>query len=212
MSREQSIRTIGLVCCFLALAVITRVGLANIAGSAHDFSAESWNSSGEVCLPCHTSHNADPTITDAPLWNHEVTTATFTLYSSPFLQETPEQPQGTSKLCLSCHDGTVELESFGGNTGSNFIGDTANLSTDLSDDHPISIEWLHQTVTSGSSGSCAQCHGMMHGNPYTSKLPFFDGYVECASCHDVHNTSGYDGLLRMSNAGSALCLYCHTDK
>ncbi len=43
-------------------------------------------------------------------------------------------------------------------------------------------------------------------------------YVECASCHDPHTTSSQDGspngtgevdFLRMSNAGSALCLACH---
>ncbi len=31
--------------------------------------------------------------------------------------------------------------------------------------------------------------------------------VECASCHDPHNTSAM--FLRMSNAGSRLCLTCH---
>ncbi|MCF6229264.1 MAG: cytochrome c3 family protein [Gammaproteobacteria bacterium] len=43
-------------------------------------------------------------------------------------------------------------------------------------------------------------------------------YVECASCHDPHTTSsqlsgggasGEVDFLRMSNAGSALCLACH---
>ena len=32
-------------------------------------------------------------------------------------------------------------------------------------------------------------------------------YVECASCHDPHNTSSM--FLRMSNAGSRLCMTCH---
>lgn len=34
-------------------------------------------------------------------------------------------------------------------------------------------------------------------------------FVECASCHDPH-TSAQPTFLRMSNAGSALCLACHT--
>jgi predicted CXXCH cytochrome family protein len=35
------------------------------------------------------------------------------------------------------------------------------------------------------------------------------GKMQCSSCHDVHNSAGVLGLLRKSNAGSALCLTCH---
>jgi len=37
----------------------------------------------------------------------------------------------------------------------------------------------------------------------------FDGKMECASCHDVHNRFGVSGLLKMSNVNSELCLTCH---
>jgi predicted CXXCH cytochrome family protein len=36
----------------------------------------------------------------------------------------------------------------------------------------------------------------------------FTAKVECASCHDVHD-SGFPSLLVMDNAASALCLTCH---
>jgi predicted CXXCH cytochrome family protein len=35
--------------------------------------------------------------------------------------------------------------------------------------------------------------------------------VECASCHDVHNTftATTDKLVKITRAGSAICLACH---
>ena len=184
-----------------------------IAGSAHDFSGAGW-SGGEICLPCHTPHNADTTEPDAPLWNHAVTSAVYTLYDSPTMDETPEQPQGNSKLCLSCHDGTVALDSFGGSTGSTFIDSAADLTTDLSDDHPVSVYWSHQTGLGpgggggGGAAYCTNCHGA-HGPDPPDRLPFFDHYVECSTCHNVHNGTGYAHLLRKTLAGSELCLECH---
>ena len=178
-----------------------------ITGSAHDFSGELWGG-GEICIACHTPHNAYTSVPDAPLWNHELTTATFTVYSSPTMDVSVPQPSDVSKLCLSCHDGTIALDSYGGNTGSTTIAVDSNLSTDLSNDHPISIDWDHQTTP--PSGPCGKCHAVHGGGPPTNPaLPFFEGKVECATCHDVHNTSTSTKLLRLPLAGSELCLYCH---
>lgn len=129
---------------FLSVAILfagATVALADIVGTPHDFSSQGW-SGGKICVVCHTPHNADPynqNPTDAPLWNHKLSKASYILYSSPKLDITPDQPGGVSKLCLSCHDGTVALDSFGGATGSNFISGSALVGTDLSDDHPVSI-------------------------------------------------------------------------
>ncbi len=189
---------------FSVLVSTVSLGWGNIQGSAHDFSSKGW-SNGEICLPCHTPHNAMGGF--SPLWNHQVTTTTFVVYSSPTLKGTPGQPRGVSKLCLSCHDGTVAVDSFGTMTGSEMIAGTVNLGFDLSNDHPISIRWNHQTdfIT---SGACIKCH-----NPRPSDinpiLPFYDRYIECATCHDVHNKSGFPSLLRMTMDKSALCIQCH---
>jgi hypothetical protein len=194
-----------------------------IIGSAHDFSTTGW-SGGQICVACHTPHNANITVADAPLWNHTLTTKVYQLYTSPTLQSTPGQPSGASKLCLSCHDGTVALDSFGGATGTTFInaqyaiGSTA--SNDLQNDHPISITYntalatadggLHdpatRTVTVGS--------GTQTRNGTIDAVMLYSGQIQCASCHDVHNTftvAGINGdpLLKVSKAGSAICLTCH---
>jgi len=185
---------------------------ALITGSAHDFSGRGWGSN-EICVFCHTTHNAKGTVPGSPLWNHEVSTATYTLYSSPTLQQTPQQPRGPSKLCLSCHDGTVAIDSFGNRSGTHFITDSANLTTNLSDDHPISIYWNHQTMwnhdtMTGDAPPCSNCHTF--GNPLQYNLPFFNRYMECATCHEPHNKYPANSrMLRRELAGSAICLHCH---
>ena len=181
----------------------------NIQGSAHDFSTDSWNTSGQTCIVCHTPHNADATVTNAPLWNHETTTATFTTYNSATMEATTGQPDASAKLCLSCHDGTIAVDNFGTQSGgSHYLIGGALIGTNLGDDHPISFTYnsslassdggLHDpsTTNSGLGGTIAE--DMLIG-----------GKMQCASCHDVHNGSGVAKLLRKSNAGSALCLTCH---
>ncbi len=173
-----------------------------IVGSAHDFSSETWNTTGQICIVCHTPHNAKAGY--EPLWNHEVTTQTFTLYSSATLNATDlGQPDGPSKLCLSCHDGTVGLEAFSGTTtNTNLITGNALLGTDLTNDHPISFTYDSTLATNDGElvdpASSSEVAGMLYG-----------GKMECSSCHDVHNTPGIAKLLVKSNAASALCLTCH---
>jgi hypothetical protein len=138
---------------FIATAMLVSAGAALaagpdvITGSAHDFSGDGW-SGGQICVVCHTTHNGS-VVQGAPLWNHELTTGTggWTLYAGVAMAATPLDPgfgqagEGISTLCLSCHDGTVALDSFGGNTGTTFISGAANVTTDLSDDHPIAIPY-----------------------------------------------------------------------
>lgn len=192
--------------CALAL---TFNAFAVITGSAHDFQASAWNTTGEICIVCHTPHGADTTITDAPLWNHENTTATFTLYSSSSLDATLGQPSGISLLCLSCHDGTVALENFGGTTtGTNFIAAAYEVGPDLSGDHPISFTYNAALATTdgGLFDPTTALSGL--GSTITNDL-LFSNQMECSSCHDVHNEYNQASLLVKSNAASALCLTCH---
>jgi len=199
---------------FLTLAttaLLIQTSYAQIAGSAHDFSGQSWNTTTEICIVCHTPHNALTGVADAPLWNHELSAvASYTLYASGTMNSIPGQPDGSSKLCLSCHDGTVALENFGGvTTGTQLMTGGSLIGTDLGNDHPISITYdaalaaadggLHDPTTT-SSGLGGTIDGDM----------LISGKMQCSSCHDVHNSAGtVDGLLLKSNAASALCLTCH---
>ncbi|MBI5663134.1 MAG: cytochrome C [Ignavibacterium album] len=182
---------------------------AGITGSAHDFSGQGWGTT-EICQPCHTPHNADASLTDAPLWNHQTTTTTFTLYSSSTLTTTTiGQPDGSSKLCLSCHDGTVALENFGGTTtGTHFISGEHNLGVTLANDHPISFIYNTALATADGGLFDPATHTTSLGGTINNDL-LIGGKLQCASCHDVHNHYNNPSLLKISNNGSMLCLTCH---
>lgn len=180
-----------------------------ITGSSHDFSGETWNSSGRICVVCHTPHNADASVNNSPLWNHETTTATFTLYSTATLDATPGQPDESAKLCLSCHDGTVALDNYGGTTtGTDFITGNALLGSDLANDHPVSFTYNTALATSdGELFDPSTANSGLGGTIDDDML--LAGKMQCASCHDVHNTSGVSKMLRKGNSASALCFTCH---
>lgn len=202
------------VVCLSVLMLNSQGAWGLIGGSGHDFSADAW-SNGEICLPCHTPHNANTTMTDAPLWNHEVNLAqVYTIYSSPTLNYTVNQPGTVSKACLSCHDGTIAVDSFttGMGAGTTFIdalNPLADLGTDLSDDHPIGIDWstgLHSSFVWGAI--CFNCHtGNIGVDPPVVSV--YNDRMECPTCHDVHNKMGLPKLVRVTMAGSQLCLTCH---
>lgn len=203
-----------------ALALVASMAGAVITGSAHDFSGTAWSLNNDgtasICVACHAPHNNQNAATEL-LWNHEESAATYTFYSSPSLDATPAAAIGAeSKVCMSCHDGTVNVDAFGGTTpGTVPIAATANFGTDLSNDHPISIQYCD------SDGGCATTDAEL-GDSATVAFggagEFIDDYlfsnrVECASCHDVHNGGAADAvgevLLYESNADSAICLKCH---
>jgi len=213
-----------LLILFLAMALLaglSAVSFAEISGSVHDFSTSPF-SGGQICIVCHTPHNAETPVIP-PLWNHEVTTATYIMYDSPTFDGGPiGQPSGSTLLCLSCHDGTVAVDSFGGATGTDFITGPENLGTDLSNDHPISF--TYDTALSATDG------GLFDPGPggpdvtigsgaftRTGKIQdvmLQDDQLQCASCHDVHNDFvaggiGGDPLLLISKSSSEICLTCH---
>jgi predicted CXXCH cytochrome family protein len=182
-----------------------------IERSAHDFSAKAW-AGKQICVVCHTPHGADRTVPDAPLWNHQVTQATYQLYSSPTMDAEVHQPEHRgSKLCLSCHDGTVAVDSFGGATGTTFATGNALIGTDLRGTHPIGIVYDPSLASKDGGLHNPDSKTTPMGGTITRDLLFGTGNLECASCHDVHNTQslGKPHLLRITTDGSQLCLTCH---
>jgi len=193
----------------LTVAGFARAQGAGIADSAHDFSGAGW-SGGTICLPCHTPHHGETDFV-APLWNHEVTVATFTMYTSDTLDGNIDtEPADVSKACLSCHDGTVALENFGGNTGGgSTIGGDALIGVDLSNDHPISVSYSAGTGP-GQDPELNPTNSTYADGTIADYL--FAGKVECATCHDVHNGGAVGtnpSLLVEDPAGSIICLRCH---
>ena len=143
----------------IVLAVLAIAARADerIANSKHDLAAmgpgptRAVNES-EICIFCHTPHNASPV---APLWNRYNPTTYYRIYRSRTLQARVDQPGPASKLCLSCHDGTVALglvfsRPFTDPIPMNhpYITGPADLTTDLSDDHPIGFRYDQQLANS----------------------------------------------------------------
>jgi predicted CXXCH cytochrome family protein len=204
---------LAVVACLFIAGTASAQG--NMVGSAHDFSGDAWNTSGQMCAVCHTTHNGT-VVQGGPLWDHDVTTAgagSFTLYTGVDLATSPDDPEavgGISLLCLSCHDGTVALDAFGGGGGGDTIAVSygyANVTTDLSDDHPIAIAYNNTLQTDMADPSSASS-GVTGGSTIDADM-LFGGKVECASCHDVHRQESRASLLIADNTGSAMCQTCH---
>jgi len=194
------------------------------------------DSSNRVCIFCHTPHSANSDLVDAdgvkaPIWNRRISNmSAFVLYD-----ESPGTPSSVSLACLSCHDGVnaqgrtsavdagathnVINAAGSGLTGPNggenpncgachpfsrpkggglYPATTWQIGADLTDDHPISINY---------AASFAHRPGEFLAQPING-LKLFNGKVECASCHNVHDNA--NGLfLRTSNTSSGVCKSCH---
>jgi len=72
------------------------------------------NDYGEVCVYCHTPHGANTTA-DLPLWNRTTNGNTYTTYDTlgtSTLTSDVQQPGINSLACLTCHDGTLGVDSI----------------------------------------------------------------------------------------------------
>ncbi|VAX25988.1 Cytochrome c family protein [hydrothermal vent metagenome] len=224
----------------------------------------------EICVFCHTPHGADNSAV-VPLWNRNLGDGTgFTTYASlgtsTLDAKTATLVGSVSIACLSCHDGTQAMDvminqpgSGGYNpsgaaatgnvwAGSSQLNDPTKITTigtDLSNDHPIGIQYAgggYSTANLTASGGTTDpdfnatatalvgstqvwwidtSSGTTNTREKTDILLYTraagDGYsgqsnsepfVECASCHDPHNSIN-PTFLRISNDGSAVCLACH---
>ena len=186
----------------------------------------------EVCVFCHTPHGATQAdqggaTLRGPLWNRRVPAgATYTPYTSSSLDAQAildglnAQPGGSSKLCLSCHDGTLAI----GNV--NVLNGTANatipmtgtgpggvmpsgsgttsgftrfLGTDLSNDHPISVTF---------NSALAQRDGELRAVDASQRWPAGTGSVIGV------RAPGFKPLLPLEptgsgGAGQVQCGTCH---
>jgi predicted CXXCH cytochrome family protein len=185
-----------------------------------------------VCIFCHTPHNsATGAAALAPLWNRAASVATgWTMYSGSVQATIPGTPAAESMACLSCHDGATAIDALLYNpdaiavtvnaVANGAIGDLSATgadmgglggtpgTADLSNDHPISIEYGLDTDGAMATIAAVQAADLAG----TVKL-FGSGndQVECASCHNPHDTTN-NKFLRSTNTNSALCILCHADK
>lgn len=212
---------------FVLAGIFAGEALAGIAASKHNLSAVYTGTTPrtvssdnvEICVFCHTPHGAIKT-DNIPLWNQALSKVTaYEVYTSPNMRPgttsdalelaiSPTNLPAVSNLCLSCHDGTVAIGSM--NNPSNLMPNgtswtglgasgvmpatTANLGPSLKDDHPVNFTYVTTNTTLTPRASLTD-------------VKLFDNKVQCASCHDPHSSEPL--FLRVTMAGSKLCLTCH---
>jgi predicted CXXCH cytochrome family protein len=185
---------------------------AKITGTKHDLSRYGPGGAralGEtrICIFCHTPHNAAAA---SPLWNKGIEPQTYQVYTSPTLKVAQKlgalpQPSGATKLCLSCHDGTIALGgvlnpsggiamSGGGTIPS---GSLSNFGLDLRGHHPVSFRYADSLPNPElvSSPPAGLTYGAVDE-------------VHCTTCHDPHDDR-FGRFLAKDNRFSALCTTCH---
>jgi len=231
--------------------------------SKHDMNVFIANNGGvadtdaRVCAFCHTPHHAaDPTATSTfthadgttqttynvylPLWSRAIDNGPYDQYvSETFNPDTDNRfydpLAGPSRLCMTCHDGTIAVDSYYGQernsvtTGDddiNYFGSghfAIGASYGLSNDHPVGFVYDVMQADSDyelNASSSTFKNGTKTINSVLSDIQGVAGgrVMTCASCHDVHNgsavgntspASGRGYFLLAPQANSDICLSCH---
>ena len=202
---------------FLSLGFIVTAS-ASIVRSAHDLSFRpETEKNGEICIYCHTPHHAktDAVLDYNPLWNAGVQTSeNFTPYSSSTLDAVIGDPLiGPSRLCISCHDGTIAVDIALKADSSRMIAPPSRIGADgtLASDHPIGFDYI---AAAAADGEIQPATAEFSTGTIADYL-FTAGSVQimtCSTCHDVHEQGEpfpFGKFLHVNNTGSALCLSCH---
>jgi len=174
----------------------------------------------QVCKFCHIPHNAEVPV---PLWGHALSQAQ---YEVPDLRvgasvAPAPQPDGASRLCLSCHDGTVALGDITSEpraipmVGGDRLrpGQPGYIGTDLSGSHPVSF-----VVPDGLQGS-EEAGSDMTLRPLSAIQADADvaldeaGKMQCTTCHDPHSDRYYEAgrvpHFWVKPTVEEVCLTCH---
>jgi predicted CXXCH cytochrome family protein len=187
-------------------------GIESVISSKHNLSVSGPGdikaaTETEICVFCHTPHRGTG---ETPLWNHALSGATYTPYASSTIKAAIGQPTGASKLCLSCHDGTVALGLVNSRSGpiemqngaTTMPAGPSNLGKDLSGHHPVSFTY---------DAALATQDGQLKDPSLLKEKVRLDHnqQMQCTACHDPHNNQ-FGKFLVQDNYASALCVNCHS--
>jgi predicted CXXCH cytochrome family protein len=203
----------GALGCCLLMGVLAAVaaGDDSIVSSKHDLSSRGPGpiravEEPQICIFCHAPHSAAP---QTPLWNRENPRRYYRIYQSSTTDARITQPSGPSKMCLSCHDGSMALGEVLTRpathpfvmTARTIPPGSADLTSDLSDDHPIGFHYDRALSNTDRQ--------IRPPEVVTQELPLgAHGEMHCTTCHDPHNNE-LGGFLRLSDQMSVICVSCH---
>ena len=197
--------------------------VSDIRNTRHNLSSSGLgtvkaDSETKICVFCHTPHHSED-IPGAPLWNRKLSGATYTPYTSGSLDTIgADQPDGSSKLCLGCHDGTIA------------IGAVNVLNGEFTDQDPATEDIVMQGVAADKTmpvGAGVQTGftrdigiNLTNDHPisftYDTDLATLDGelYDPAVTPHiATRGTGGADPLVPLESDGSGnsklQCISCH---
>jgi hypothetical protein len=200
-----------------------------VAGTLHNLSAQGPGeirslTETEVCKFCHVPHSAEEPV---PLWGHALSEARYEvpqLRAGRVVAEPAPQPDGSSRLCLSCHDGTVALGDIAGEpspipmVGGERLGPSrpGHIGTDLSGSHPVSfvVRDLDVDTFDRESDMGLRPLGAMQSDDRV-RLDA-EGKMQCTTCHDPHSDRFYQPgrvpRFWVKATVSEVCLTCHVPR
>lgn len=154
----------------------------------------------EICVYCHTPHGANSQI-DAPLWNRTVNTSQYQIYDKLRTLNRPiGQPGPNSLTCLTCHDGTIAIDSIINMPGSGNYSKAQETSVNTAfldswgafSGLPASLGHFAMGPEAGQNGKCTLCHQVAdvfdeNGNPTnTSAMSDFRLFALGTDLRDDH--------------------------
>jgi len=150
------------------------------------------------CIFCHPPRSNTLSV---GLWNEAQAEYLFDYpYDRPTEEVPPGKPDGSSLVCLGCHDGTIALGDVLSRTQSTSVGKGIKR-TDLSDGHPISL--LYDADLIEKNDELEDPANLTQKTRLDSASK-----IQCTTCHDPHDDT-YGNFLVMDNSGTALCVTCH---
>lgn len=205
-------------------------GVADIRMTLHNLSAVSPNEiravkEDAVCVFCHAPHGA---VTRRALWNRPLETGSvFRVFKSLGSVGGMRQPDGASKMCLSCHDGSISIGKLANRKktlrikgGSGFGGvprkSQAWLGSNLAGLHPVSVNYS-DSVRHWATMRSRRIIGVETRFTGASLVPRDlldrEGKVQCTSCHDPHEDKYYQSgvVPHFSRRPTVeeICVSCH---
>jgi mono/diheme cytochrome c family protein len=157
------------------------------------------NNYGAICVYCHTPHGGNTQI-NAPLWNRTVNGTAYSLYDKPTTLMRPiSQPGPSSLTCLSCHDGTISIDSVLNMPGSGLSPTAgAGANNELNESNIGFLDsWAGNPagLASAALGHLRLGNGDLSGTPGTGAEPGL-----CTLCHQNNGRDGHgNDLLTMSS-------------
>jgi hypothetical protein len=211
--------------CLLGSPVSPGAQGSSVATTVHNLSVTGPGeiralSETEICKFCHIPHNA---VVPQPLWGHGLSQAQ---YRTPLIRGGQQtrvptgQPDGSSRLCLSCHDGTVALGDIAGEPRVAMAGATrltpgrrGFLGTDLSGSHPVSfvVPDGDLGMKDGEEDMGLRPLAVIYSDP--DVVLDAGGKMQCTTCHDPHSDRFYQPgrvpRFWVKPTVDDVCMTCH---